>query len=173
MSSKVQPYEDNGVIVSKGSISVGDEITLSYSGLLVANGADKVYAHVGFGDAWMDKTFIPMAWEDGTFKATLKVTQSDILNVTFKDSADNWDNNSLQNYSFKVAKKAASEEKSSGKSGVEKITAAKTTGANATSKTTEAKTTASKAPTKAAAKTTTRTAAKTTTDATKSKTTKK
>jgi hypothetical protein len=101
-----QPFAENGIIVSKASIKAGDEIALSYSGLLAQNGADELYVHVGYGEAWEEKEFIPMEHQDGAFHAGIRVKQAGTLNVAFKDSAENWDNNSAQNYSFLVTKKS-------------------------------------------------------------------
>jgi len=39
---------------------VGDEVTLYYKGLLAQSGADAIFAHIGYGENWEDKTFIPM-----------------------------------------------------------------------------------------------------------------
>lgn len=103
----MQPYINNGVKISKTAIKEGDEVTLSYEGFLAKNGASKVYAHVGYGDAWDSKDNIPMSFEKGVFKADLKVKKSSSLNICFKDDNDNWDNNSFNNYSFKIAQKAA------------------------------------------------------------------
>ncbi|HHX18456.1 MAG TPA: carbohydrate-binding protein [Clostridium sp.] len=156
MARTKQLYEGNGVQVSKSSIRVGDEITLSYSGLLVQCGAESVYAHIGYGENWEEKEFIPMEKCDDVFKAKIKVTHPDNLNVAFKDSGDNWDNNSLSNYSFKVSEKATRTSQKA--SSTEKK--ATSTGKKATStgkKATSAKKTTTE---KAAKKTTTKTTTK-------------
>lgn len=105
MSSSAQQYADNGLILSKASLTVGDEIVITYSGLLAGSGADQVIAHVGYGENWDGKEFILMENEGGVFKASYKVLSPGILNISFKDSANNWDNNSSNNYSFKVSEK--------------------------------------------------------------------
>jgi len=105
MSNKIQPYIENGVTISKLPVNVGDEVTLTYDGLLVRSGADKIFAYVGYGDGWEEKGFIPMSYEFDVFKAAFKVLLTGKLNIAFKDSADNWDNNSAENYTFKVSRK--------------------------------------------------------------------
>lgn len=107
MARTKQLYEDSGVELSKATINVGDEVTLLYRGLLARSGADSVYAHIGYGDNWEGKEFIPMEKVEDVFKATIKVNLSDKLNIAFKDGVDNWDNNSQQNYSFNVSAKAS------------------------------------------------------------------
>ncbi|ADU73792.1 putative carbohydrate-binding protein with starch-binding CBM53 [Acetivibrio thermocellus AD2] len=106
MARTKQVYADNGVELSKTTLTVGDEVTLYYKGLLAQSGADAIFAHIGYGENWEDKTFIPMQKENDVFKATIKINHADDLNIAFKDSGDNWDNNSWANYSFKVTKKA-------------------------------------------------------------------
>ncbi|HEX3028220.1 MAG TPA: carbohydrate binding domain-containing protein [Clostridia bacterium] len=110
MVAKEQKYTENGVKVSKTTIYAGDKITVSYFGLLVQSGANDVYLHFGFGDEWESKDLVQMNLEYGIFKADIKVEKPGTLNIAFKDSAENWDNNSAQNYSFKVSKKAAAKE---------------------------------------------------------------
>lgn len=107
MAKSKQVYSDNGVEVSKVPISVGDEITVKYSGLLVRSGAQQVYAHIGYGNEWKEKALLPMEREEDIFKATIKVNHEESLNIAFKDSVDNWDNNSQNNYSFDVAKRSS------------------------------------------------------------------
>lgn len=151
MAKTKQLYEDNGVEVSKTPISVGDEVTLLYSGLLAKSGAEMVYAHIGYGDNWEEKAFIPMQKDNDVFKATIKVNHPDSLNIAFKDSGENWDNNSHSNYSFKVAKKAAKASKEAEEAKAAKEVKEKAT-AKAAEKTVVEMTAAAKKTTAAAAK---------------------
>lgn len=107
MIKNLQTYSENGVTISKEKIIVGDTIILTYDGLLAKSGADVIVAHIGYGDSWDEKAYIPMDAVDGVFKVTFKVKQLNDLNITFKDGADNWDNNSMNNYTFEVSEKAA------------------------------------------------------------------
>jgi len=100
-------YEANGLTLSKANIKVGDEVIITYNGLLAKSGADTILVHFGYNESWEEKEFVPMQMEDGVFKAAIKVKLPGSLNMSFKDSADNWDNNSQQNYSFKVANKTS------------------------------------------------------------------
>ena len=105
MSLNSQPYAENGVFISNSSLSVGEEVAITYEGLLAKSGADQIFLHIGYGEEWLDKTFIPMERENGVFKGTFKIALPDDLNISFKDSANNWDNNSSMNYSFKITGK--------------------------------------------------------------------
>jgi len=164
-----QLYADNGVELSKSTISVGDEVTLFYSGLLAKSGADSVYAHIGYGDNWEHKEFIPMEKVADVFRATIKVNHPDKLNIAFKDSIDNWDNNSYQNYSFNVSTKSSKSSASKTKK-----TSAKAKSSTAKSEEVKEKAETKTAKTKtASAKSTTKSTAKKSSAAEKTTTSKK
>ncbi|KNY26622.1 carbohydrate-binding protein [Pseudobacteroides cellulosolvens] len=120
MSLNSQPYAENGVLISDYSLSVGDEVTITYEGILAKSGADQIFLHIGYGKEWLDKAFLPMENENGVFKGTFKIALPDDLNISFKDSADNWDNNSSMNYSFVFTGKAKAAKKSTAKSTTKK-----------------------------------------------------
>lgn len=105
MLNKSKAYEQNGLFLSKQRIFAEDEIIIGYKGLLLTSGARQVYMHIGYGENWEHCEDIPMIFSDGMFKAKLKVKVEGQLGITFRDPANNWDNNSGQNYNFKVAKK--------------------------------------------------------------------
>lgn len=111
MVNNTRGYTENGIILSETQLYVGDEVSITYDGLLSNCGADKVYAYIGYGDEWEEKGFIPMTYEFDVFRATFKVLLPGSLNLAFKDSAENWDNNSGQNYRFKVNRRQKTEEK--------------------------------------------------------------
>jgi hypothetical protein len=113
MRSSTQPYADNGVILSKSSLNVGEEVLLSYTGLLAQSGADQIFVHIGYGENWQEKAFVPMENDNGVFKAAVKAILPGVLNFSFKDSANNWDNNSSNDYSIKVSEKAKRSTKAS------------------------------------------------------------
>lgn len=98
-------YTNNGVSISPSSYSTGDRIKICYSGLLVQSGANDIYAHVGYGTSkWSNVSDIKMTPTKNGFETTLPISSASLLNIAFKDSADNWDNNSGNNYCFKAAK---------------------------------------------------------------------
>jgi hypothetical protein len=95
-----------GVFVSPMPITKGDRITLKYNGLLSRSGATKIYAHVGYGSKdWIGVHDMPMTKEpDGTWTTEMEIDRDQIspLNVCFRDSAHNWDNNYGNNWSFQL-----------------------------------------------------------------------
>lgn len=104
-------YEDNGVVLSKKVLYSGDNLKVSYAGLLVQAGAKNIFLHVGFGDNWENSSFIPMKLEQGIFMAELGILDSKNFGVCFKDCAENWDNNSGENYVYSISKKPEKKEK--------------------------------------------------------------
>jgi hypothetical protein len=98
-------YTSQGIVIKPNVIAEGDKVTLMYNGLLAKSGADKVYAHYGYGDGttWTNPSYIEMSKAGNTFDATIKIDRLSNLNIAFKDSANNWDNNSGTNYVFDVA----------------------------------------------------------------------
>jgi len=91
-------YSDNGVILQNANI-----LRLTYSGILVKNGAQDVYAVVGYGNnlRWEDVETYPLrAVGQQTYELLLPVKRSGNINLAFKDGSGNWDNNSGMNYTF-------------------------------------------------------------------------
>ncbi|WP_242855865.1 carbohydrate-binding protein [Ruminiclostridium josui] len=99
----------------------GDKIILKYNGLLCQDGAENIYAHVGFGENWENKYFVTMAKENGEFIAEIDIKDGKTCGICFKDSADNWDNNSGENYVFTISKKIVRKKKLTKKSDTAKI----------------------------------------------------
>jgi hypothetical protein len=95
-------YLTNGVYITPQQIVLGDKIRISYDGLLAKSGAPEVFAHVGFGNKWNNSTDIKMLKTPSGFETTVPVTKSEPLYICFKDTANNWDNNSGMNYTFDI-----------------------------------------------------------------------
>ncbi|NLY43377.1 MAG: carbohydrate-binding protein [Clostridiaceae bacterium] len=95
-----QPYERNGVIVEPVVVKNGDNVTITYDGLLARSGAEHVYLHIGEGSNFTNVRDIRMEKVgDKKFKATVHVAPtSETVNFCFKDCANNWDNNYGKNY---------------------------------------------------------------------------
>ncbi len=79
------------------------DVTIIYNGLLAQSGTSQVYLHTGLGNSW-DKEYdhrmepISAGWEK-----TLQMENNE-MNFCFKDSANNWDNNNGQNWSFTLSR---------------------------------------------------------------------
>ena len=105
MMNKAKMYEQNGIFLSKQKIAVDDEIMIGYKGLLLTSGAQQVYMRVGYGEMWEDCEEVPMIFSDGMFKIKMRLKREGQMGIVFRDPANNWDNNSGQNYNFKIGKK--------------------------------------------------------------------
>jgi hypothetical protein len=93
-------YAANGVFITPALPASGEKVKLVYDGLLAKCGATEVYAHVGFGNNWENTNDYKMNKTSNGFEATIPIHTSKPLNICFRDSAYNWDNNSGRNYSF-------------------------------------------------------------------------
>ncbi|MBP2650634.1 MAG: hypothetical protein H6Q74_1459 [Firmicutes bacterium] len=93
-------YRNKGIAVSPAVPAKGETAKVVYNGLLVKNGADKMYVHVGFGCDWQKAMEYKMVKTSAGFETGIPVTIADNMNMCFKDSAGNWDNNSGKNYTI-------------------------------------------------------------------------
>lgn len=93
-----------GVYVDPTPITAGQKVTVLYNGLLAKSGADQIYLHVGYGDArhWNHLADIPMTRIGWGWEKTIAMTDDSRFNFCFKDSANNWDNNTGHNWSYEV-----------------------------------------------------------------------
>ncbi len=94
-----QRYQENGVFLTKVSDHTA---TVKYDGLLAKSGADDVYTVVGYGsnNSWENIQAYRMNRFGNSFHADIPSMHGKNINVAFKDSAENWDNNSGMNYTF-------------------------------------------------------------------------
>ena len=92
------------VRVEPEDINPGDKIRVDYNGLLAQNGASQIYLHRGIsqGDSWHEIDDVEMRYEDGRWTTEIEVEDADKLNFCFKDSANNWDNNSGYNWTYAI-----------------------------------------------------------------------
>ncbi len=92
---------------SKGVIftTIGNQVKLVYDGLLAQSGATQVYAVVNTRDEkhLLSTSTYPMkGTNQKTFELSIPASTKTLINVAFKDSASNWDNNSGQDYSYYI-----------------------------------------------------------------------
>lgn len=96
-------YMSNGVTITPSIPSPGENVTIMYDGLLSKSGAHHVFAHIGYGSSWENKSFYRMDKTSMGFETTIPINNSDTLNICFKDCANNWDNNTGKNYTFDIS----------------------------------------------------------------------
>ena len=96
-------YSKSGVYCNPSVIDRGKDVHIIYEGMLAKSGAEKVFAHVGYGpnDKWSSTDLYEMEKVGpNKFETEFTVAQKGNLNMAFKDSIENWDNNAGQNYTF-------------------------------------------------------------------------
>jgi len=95
----IQSYSKSGVAFEKLSDTQAEII---YSGLLAKCGAEEVHGVYGFGSNqnWEGVSSIQLKKDGDVFRGIVPLEQGKNINIAFKDSAENWDNNSGMNYTF-------------------------------------------------------------------------
>jgi len=81
---------------------VGEKCRITYEGLLKKSGADQVYLHCGYGASWTNVQDLPMYNTATGCVCDVTLERDGLFNFCFKDSANNWDNNNGQNWSFMI-----------------------------------------------------------------------
>lgn len=95
-------FNDDRISLEPAPVKSGDTVHIKYHGLLKNSGADSIYLHFG-SDGWKNQRMIPMnRLPEGDFGAEVKAEGSNEINFCFKDSANNWDNNSGWNWKCTV-----------------------------------------------------------------------
>lgn len=96
-------YSKNGIFCEPYHAQKGQNIQLTYEGILAVEGAQTIYAHIGYGpnERWINTGEYEMISKgNGKFEVDIPITESGNLNVAFRDDSGNWDNNDGQNYIF-------------------------------------------------------------------------
>ena len=91
-------FNDDRVSYEPAPVKSGDTVHVNYQGLLRNSGADAVYLVYGT-DGWKNVNTVQMQREQaGIFATEIKAEANQEINFCFKDSANNWDNNSGWNW---------------------------------------------------------------------------
>ena len=83
------------------------KVKISYTGNLFQdnqNDSEEVFVHYGFGNSWENLNELKMEKSDLGFQAEIELISSDTLNLCFRNSKNEWDNNNGQNYIFPIEK---------------------------------------------------------------------
>lgn len=100
--AKSNEYLANGVIVTPNNPEKYQNATVVYNGLLAQNGAEEIWAHIGFGDGWQGAQDMKMLRTSSGYEITVPAANAESLNVSFHDPDNNWDNNNGMNYYFNI-----------------------------------------------------------------------
>lgn len=96
-------YISSGVVINPPIASAGEDVKISYDGILSKNGAADITALVSFGPKADHRKDFKMTKNSMGFEVSIPVENTDTMNISFKDVSDNLDNNSGKNYIFDVA----------------------------------------------------------------------
>ena len=77
-------------------------VKISYTGVFFQQGCEKVFIHYGFGNEWNNLSEVEMNKTELGFQAEIELTNTESLNLCFKNQDNNWDNNMGANYSFEI-----------------------------------------------------------------------
>lgn len=77
-------------------------VKISYTGELFQNDSEEVYVHYGFGNNWENLNEIKMVKTELGFQVEIALISNDTLNLCFRNSNNEWDNNHSQNYIFPI-----------------------------------------------------------------------
>ena len=80
------------------------KVKISYTGKLFEENSKNVYLHYGYGINWDNLSDVEMTKSELGYQAEIELMSSDSLNLCFRNSNNEWDNNNGQNYTFKIEK---------------------------------------------------------------------
>ena len=83
-------------------------VKISYIGKLFQDDSEEVFIHYGFGNNWDNLNEIQMEKTDLGFQAEIELVSGDTLNLCFRNSNNEWDNNNSENYVFPIEKQELS-----------------------------------------------------------------
>lgn len=80
------------------------KIKISYTGKLFEDNSEEVFLHYGYNSQWDNVSEIEMVKTELGFQAEIELLSADSLNLCFRNSNNEWDNNNNQNYIFPIEK---------------------------------------------------------------------
>ena len=80
------------------------KVKISYTGKLFEENSKNVYLHYGYGINWDNISDVEMTKSELGYQAEIELMNSDSLNLCFRNSNNEWDNNENANYIFPIEK---------------------------------------------------------------------
>lgn len=97
MKKTTPSYEPSGIYCNPSPRK--NTVTVHYDGLLAKSGAQEIYMCIGQGKTWKNTCYKKMNSTPSGWETELPMSVSvEKINFCFKDGANNWDNNSGNNY---------------------------------------------------------------------------
>lgn len=98
------------IFFNTDKIVENSKLKISYVGSLYQNGSNDVFLHYGFGLQWDNTSDIKMEKTELGFQCEIDILESESLNLCFRNSNNEWDNNNTENYIFPIEKIEKEEE---------------------------------------------------------------
>ncbi len=98
------------IFFNTDKIIENSKLKISYVGDLYQNGSEEVFLHYGFGLQWDDVSDIKMEKTELGFQCEIEIKEYESLNLCFRNSNNEWDNNDGENYIFLVEKASKEDE---------------------------------------------------------------
>ena len=92
------------IFFNTDKIVENSKLKISYVGSLYQNQSEEVFLHYGFGENWDNTTDMLMEKTDLGFQCEIDIIESNFLNLCFRNSNNQWDNNDNKNYVFPIEK---------------------------------------------------------------------
>lgn len=92
------------IFFNTDKIIENSKLKISYVGSLYQSASEDVFLHYGFGINWDNVSDIKMEKTELGFQCEIDIIQSDLLNLCFRNSNNEWDNNNGENYVFSIEK---------------------------------------------------------------------
>lgn len=98
------------IFFNTDKIIENSKLKISYVGDLYQNGSEQVFLHYGFGLQWDEVTDIKMEKTELGFQCEIDIKEYESLNLCFRNSNNEWDNNNGENYIFDIEKVSKEDE---------------------------------------------------------------
>lgn len=92
------------IFFNTDKIVENSKLKISYVGDLYQNNSEQVFLHYGFGLQWDDVTDVKMEKTELGFQCEIDIKEYESLNLCFRNSNNEWDNNNGENYIFNIEK---------------------------------------------------------------------
>lgn len=92
------------IFFNTDKIIENSKLKISYVGSLYQNASEEIFLHYGFGINWDNVSDMKMEKTELGFQCEIDILESDLLNLCFRNSNNEWDNNNGENYIFSIEK---------------------------------------------------------------------
>ncbi len=98
------------IFFNTDKIVENSKLKISYVGNLYQNGSEEVFLHYGFGLQWDEISDVKMEKTELGFQCEIEIKEYESLNLCFRNSNNEWDNNNGENYIFSIEKVSKEDE---------------------------------------------------------------